>query len=146
MPVLEKRSTVYLDPALHKALRLKALETSKSMSELINDAVRASLAGGAGDLAAGELRDAGPETGYGELKPGSLAGKRRLRRTRSPVSIRIICWQDGQFWLGYAEQYPDYMTQGLTLDELKANLKDIYQDLSSGKIPCARREEELVLA
>ena len=60
--------------------------------------------------------------------------------------IKIIYWQDGDFWLGYVEEYPDYLTQGMTLDELKENLKDIYKDLSSGAIPCARREEELVLA
>ena len=60
--------------------------------------------------------------------------------------IKIIYWQDGEFWLGYVEEYPDYTTQGMTFEELKENLKDIYKDLSSGKIPCARKEEELVLA
>ena len=60
--------------------------------------------------------------------------------------IKIIYWQDGDFWLGYAEEYPDYMTQGMSLDELRENLKDIYADLSSGAIPCARKEEELALA
>lgn len=53
---LTKRATVYLDPALHKALRLQAIETSKSVSELINDAVRAELAEDAEDLAAFEQR------------------------------------------------------------------------------------------
>ena len=38
-----KRTTVYLDPDLHKALRLKAIAVSKSVSNLINDAVRESL-------------------------------------------------------------------------------------------------------
>ncbi len=51
MSTLTKRSTVYLDPALHKALRLKSVETSKSMSELINDAVRHELQEDADDLA-----------------------------------------------------------------------------------------------
>ena len=60
--------------------------------------------------------------------------------------IKIICWQDGNEWLGYAEEYPDYMTQGSSLNELRENIKDIYKDLSSGAIPCARHEEELVLA
>ena len=67
MPILEKRSTVYLDPALHRALRLKALETSKSMSELINDAVRESMAEDAEDLAAFEMRDAEPTVTYEEM-------------------------------------------------------------------------------
>lgn len=38
-----KRTTIYLDPVLHKALKLKAIETSSSMSELINNAVKESI-------------------------------------------------------------------------------------------------------
>ena len=38
-----KRTTIYLDPYLHKALKLKAIETSSSMSELINNAVKESI-------------------------------------------------------------------------------------------------------
>jgi predicted RNase H-like HicB family nuclease len=60
--------------------------------------------------------------------------------------IKIIYWQDGEYWLGYVEEFPDYLTQGITLDELQENLKDIYLELSSGNIPCARREAELSLA
>jgi hypothetical protein len=45
-----KRATVYLDPMLHKALRIKAAETSRSISDLINEAVRFSLAEDAEDL------------------------------------------------------------------------------------------------
>lgn len=56
MAALKKRTTVYLDPALHKALRLKSLETSRSMSDLINDAIREELAEDADDLAAFEAR------------------------------------------------------------------------------------------
>ena len=56
MTTLTKRATVYLDPVLHKALRLQALETSRSMSELVNDAVRHGLAEDAGDLASFEER------------------------------------------------------------------------------------------
>ncbi len=51
MSTLSKRATVYLDPALHKALRLQAIETSRSVSELVNDAVRSELAQNAADLA-----------------------------------------------------------------------------------------------
>ena len=46
---------------------------------------------------------------------------------------RYVYWKDGKFWLGYLEEYPDYMTQGKTLKELQENLKDIYKDLTSGK-------------
>ena len=47
-----KRATVYFDPTLHRALRLKAAETDRSLSELVNSAIRQSLAEDAEDLAA----------------------------------------------------------------------------------------------
>jgi hypothetical protein len=62
-----KRATVYLDPDLHKALRLKAVETSKSVSELINDAVREALAEDAEDIAAFEQRVGEPLVPYDEM-------------------------------------------------------------------------------
>jgi len=46
------RSTLYLDPALHRALRLKAATTHRSMSEIVNDAIRAALREDQEDLAA----------------------------------------------------------------------------------------------
>ena len=51
-----KRATVYFDPTLHRALRLKAAETDQSLSELVNEAIRQSLAEDAEDLAAFEAR------------------------------------------------------------------------------------------
>jgi len=59
---------------------------------------------------------------------------------------KYVYWKDGEMWLGYLEEYPDYMTQGETLEELKENLRDIYHDLSSGNIPCVRRVDELEVA
>lgn len=56
-----KRATVYFDAEIHRALRLKAAETERSLSDLINDAVRASLAEDAEDLAAFELREPEPD-------------------------------------------------------------------------------------
>ncbi len=56
---------------------------------------------------------------------------------------KFVYWRDGNMWVGYLEEYPDYMTQGETLDELKENLVDIYKDLTSGAIPCVRRVAEL---
>jgi hypothetical protein len=64
---LSKRSTVYLEPMLHRALRLKAVETSKSISELVNEAVRFSLAEDAEDLAAFEERVKEPLLPYEAL-------------------------------------------------------------------------------
>ena len=51
-----KRATVYLDPVLHKALRLKSAETARSVSDLVNEAVRDELAEDADDLAIFESR------------------------------------------------------------------------------------------
>ena len=51
-----KRATVYLDPTLHRALRVKAAETEKSVSDLVNAAVQHSLAEDAADLAVFEAR------------------------------------------------------------------------------------------
>ncbi len=51
-----KRATIYFDPALHRALRLKAAETDRSISDLVNEAVRRDLAEDAEDLAAFEER------------------------------------------------------------------------------------------
>jgi hypothetical protein len=67
MAALTKRSTVYLDPTLHKALRLKALETSRSMSDLINEAIKASIAEDADDLAAFDERAHEPLISYDEM-------------------------------------------------------------------------------
>jgi len=60
MNVPIRRATIYMDSALHKALRLKSVETSRSMSELVNEAVRFSLAEDAEDLAAFEERAGEP--------------------------------------------------------------------------------------
>ena len=46
-------------------------------------------------------------------------------------------------WLGYFEDFPDYLTQGTTLEELQANLRDLYLDLTGGEIPGIRRVAEL---
>jgi predicted RNase H-like HicB family nuclease len=59
---------------------------------------------------------------------------------------KYVHWQDENMWLGYLEEYPDYITQGESVEELKDNLKDIYKDLTSGKIPCVRKVAELEVA
>ena len=58
---------------------------------------------------------------------------------------KFVFYQEDDFWIGWLEDYPDYRTQGETLDELKENLKDIYQEISSGAIPSVRRVGELVV-
>ncbi|MDQ3250030.1 MAG: type II toxin-antitoxin system HicB family antitoxin [Chloroflexota bacterium] len=60
--------------------------------------------------------------------------------------VKIVYWQEEDAWLGYVQDYPDYWTQGETLDDLKAHLRDLYHDLVSGELPAIRRVEELVIA
>ena len=67
MAAQTKRATIYLDPDLHKALRLKALETSRSMSELVNEAVKEALAEDAEDLGAFAERAGEPLISYDEM-------------------------------------------------------------------------------
>jgi len=61
-------------------------------------------------------------------------------------AIKYIYWQDEDMWLGYLEEYPDYWTQGETMEELEENLRDIYRELTSGSIPYVRRVGELEVA
>lgn len=61
-------------------------------------------------------------------------------------TVNIVIWQDETQWLGYLQEYPDYWTQGISLDELKENLRDLHDDLSGGLIPGARRMEELAIS
>ena len=60
----QKRATVYLDSDLHRALRLKAAATDRSISEIVNEAVRRSLAEDAADLVAIETRAAEPQVDF----------------------------------------------------------------------------------
>lgn len=62
-----KRSTIYFDPQLHAALRLKAAHSNRTISDLVNDAVRAALAEDQEDLAAFEDRVAEPTISYEAL-------------------------------------------------------------------------------
>ena len=62
------------------------------------------------------------------------------------VKEKFIYWQENDFWIGYFEEYPEYRTQGLTLDELKENLKDIYNDIVSGKVENIKRVGVLDIA
>ncbi|MCB2183762.1 MAG: CopG family transcriptional regulator [Desulfobulbaceae bacterium] len=67
MTTQTKRATIYFDPILHKALRLKAAETSRSITELVNQAVRAALFEDATDLGAFEDRQSEPLVSYDEM-------------------------------------------------------------------------------
>lgn len=52
----------------------------------------------------------------------------------------------GEKFVGWLEEYPDYRTQGETMDQLQENLLDLYKELTSGEIPCVHRVGELSVA
>lgn len=62
-----KRSTIYFDPVIHHALRLKSAETDRSISDLVNDAVKTSLAEDAEDLSAFEERASEPNLSFEQV-------------------------------------------------------------------------------
>jgi hypothetical protein len=59
--------------------------------------------------------------------------------------LSFTYWQDGPWWLGYLEEFPDHWTQGETFEELKVMLADLYKDMVSGDIPGIRHKAELEL-
>jgi hypothetical protein len=61
-------------------------------------------------------------------------------------TAKFIHWQDGETFVGYFVDYPDYWTQGTSLDDLKDHLVDLYRDLTSGDIPGIRKVDELVVS
>ncbi len=67
MATPNKRATIYFDPELHKALKFKSLETSKSISTIVNEAVRAALSEDADDIIAFEERADESLISYSEM-------------------------------------------------------------------------------
>jgi predicted RNase H-like HicB family nuclease len=61
-------------------------------------------------------------------------------------TIQYTFWQDGEFFLGCLNEFPEYETQGLSKEELLENLKDLYFDIKSGEIPYIRKVEEMAIA
>jgi hypothetical protein len=61
-------------------------------------------------------------------------------------TIKFTSWQDGEFHIGYLNDYPDYQTQGTTKEELVENLKDLLLDFESGQVPFVHKIEELLVA
>ena len=58
---------------------------------------------------------------------------------------KYIYWQDEDMFIGYLEEYPDYWTQGNSLEELQENLLDLYQEFDHNNIPAIRKIAELEL-
>lgn len=61
-------------------------------------------------------------------------------------TVKYVHWQEGPYWLGYLQDYPDYWTQGESLADLQEHLLDLYRDLSAGLVPAARKVGVLVVS
>jgi hypothetical protein len=61
-------------------------------------------------------------------------------------SVKYVYWQEGAFWLGYLQDYPDYRTQGESLGDLKEHLADLYKDVTSGELVGIRKVGELIVS
>jgi len=60
-------------------------------------------------------------------------------------TMKFTYWKDGEYFLGFWSDYPNYQTQGMSKEELVSNLKDLLTDLESGEVPCILKVEELVV-
>ena len=61
-------------------------------------------------------------------------------------TIKYTSWQDDNFFLWFLNDYPDYLTQGMSKEELEENLRSLLVDLESDEIPYVRKVEELMVA
>jgi len=61
------------------------------------------------------------------------------------TAVKFVHWKDEDAWIGFLQDYPDYWTQGETIDDLKRHLIDLHADIVSGQIPGIRKVDELVL-
>ena len=61
-------------------------------------------------------------------------------------TLKYTFWQDGEFFLGYLNDYPDYQTQAYSEDELLESLKDLLTGIESGQVPYIRKVEEMAIA
>ncbi len=61
-------------------------------------------------------------------------------------SLKYTFWQDGEFFIGFLNDYPDYETQGFSKGELLENLKSMLADIESEEIPFIRKVEEFAIA
>ena len=61
-------------------------------------------------------------------------------------TIKVVYWEEDGAWLGYLQDYPDYWTQGDSLNDLQDHLRDLYADITSGTLPSLRKVAELAVA
>ena len=62
------------------------------------------------------------------------------------ATAKIVYWEDDGNWIGYLQEFPDYWTQGDSLEDLNTHLRDLYQELTSGELPGIRRVGDIAVA
>jgi hypothetical protein len=82
-----------------------------------------------------------PALAFNEKALNISAIRRLIMRT-----VKFTSWQDGEFFIGFLNEYPDYQTQEKYKEELAENLKDLLNDLESGHVPYIRKVEKLMVA
>ena len=123
---MSDREFLQVDPATREGAATSAEDTRAGLLAALAEPVLRTQAGGSARL------------------PGAESD-RIMRRSRMQT-VKYIHWQEGDVWLGYLEEFPDYWTQGDSLDDLIEHLKDLFLDLSGGQIPGARKVGELVIS
>ena len=78
---------------------------------------------------------------YGAVDPA----RRRIERGGMQTA-KIVYWEEDGSWIGYLQEFPDYWTQGDTLEDLESHLRDLYADLASGDLPGIRRVADIAIA
>lgn len=61
-------------------------------------------------------------------------------------TTKFVYWEEDGAWLGYLQDFPSYWTQGDTLEDLKAHLKDLYAEFTGGELTGVRRVGDLAVA
>lgn len=79
-------------------------------------------------------------------EPSQRDVRRRAVEELGMKTTKFTYWQDGDYFLGFLNDYPDYTTQGMSKVELVSNLRDLLVDLESGEVPFVRKVEDLVVA
>ncbi len=62
------------------------------------------------------------------------------------MKLEYTYWEDGEDFVGFLREFPDYWTQGASLEDLEEHLRDLFRDLSGGEIAGIRRMGQLEIA
>jgi predicted RNase H-like HicB family nuclease len=62
------------------------------------------------------------------------------------MEVPYSYWKDGDFYFGYIDEYPQYPTQGETIEDLEAGLKEIYDWVKDGTLKIKEKKGMLKIA